>query len=265
MLQTRADGQGGGQRLAAVPLVLAQLGGRLDQRQRVAAHGVHERFGDRGSHARSASEYQRVRAAELPDGQNRDAGPGLERLAALRPHGDRGDTDVRRTAGDECDRLPRRRVEPLHIVDPEQQRLVFGGGRQQRDRGVQHARRVGVRRLLERQGPAQCPTGGRRQARVESEQRLEQRGETRPREGHLALRRGHVDRAHPGRVDGVEQRGLADSRSAHDRDRRAALRAGSGRKLVQSRQVVRTSEQRGPLPVIRGHAAMLRTEVPWFA
>ena len=263
-LQTRADGQGRGQRPAAVPLVLAQLGGRLDQRQRVAAHGVHERFGDRGSHLRSASERQRVRAVELPDGQDRDARPGLERLAALRPHGDRGDADIPRAAGDERDRLPRRRVEPLHVVDQQQQRLVFGGGRQQRDRGVQHPRVVGVRRLLERQGPMQCPTGGRREARVVFEQRLEQRGETRPREGHLALRRGHVDHAHPGRVDGVEQRGLADPRSAHDRDRRAAPLAGAGRKLVQSRQVVRTSQQRGPLPVIRGHAAMLRAEIPWF-
>ena len=255
-LQTRADGQGRGQRPAAVPLVLAQLGGRLDQRQRVAADGVHERFGDRGSHARSASERQRVRAVELPDGQDRDARPGLERLAALRPHGDRGDADIRRAAGDERDRLPRRRVEPLHIVDQQQQRLVFGGGRQQRDRGVQHPRAVGVRRLLERQGAMQRPTSGRREGRVVSEQRLEQRGETRPREGDLALRRGHVDHAHPpGRVHGVEQRGLADARSAHDRDRRAAPLMGAGRELVQSRQVVRTSQQRGPLPVIRDHAA----------
>ena len=120
-------------------------------------------------------------------------------------------------------------------------------------------------RLLERQRPAQRPAGGWRERRVVAEQRLEQRGKTRPREGHLALRRRYVDRAHPGGVDGAQQRCLADARSAHDRDRRPALRAGSGRKLVQSRQVVRTSEQRGPLPVIRGHAAMLRGELPWFA
>ena len=93
-LQPRADRQGGGQRLAAVPLGRAQLRRRLDQCQRVAADGVDERFRDHGSHARSARERQRVRAAQLPDGQDRHAGPRLERLAALRPHGDRGDADV---------------------------------------------------------------------------------------------------------------------------------------------------------------------------
>ena len=141
---------------------------------------------------------------------------------------------------------------------------MFGGGSQQLDRGVKHPRAVGHRRLLERQGLAQCLASGGREGRVVAEQWLEQRGETRPREGHLALGRGHVDRAHSGGTDRAQQRCLADARSAHDRDRRPALRAGSGRELVQSRQVVRASEQRGPLRVIRGHGAMLRGELPWF-
>ena len=79
VLETRADGQGCGQRLPAIPLVPAQLRGCLDQRQRIAADGVDERFRDRGGHARSARECQRVGAAELLDGQDRNAGPGLER------------------------------------------------------------------------------------------------------------------------------------------------------------------------------------------
>ena len=159
-LKARAHGQGRGQRLAAVPLLRAQLCGRLDQRQRVAADGVDERFRDRGCHARPARECQRVRAAELLDGQDRDAGPGLERLAALRPHGDRRDADVRRTADDERDRLPRRGVEPLHVVHSQQQRLVLGGGREKPDRRMQDPGAVGHRgRLLERQRPAQRRRG----------------------------------------------------------------------------------------------------------
>jgi hypothetical protein len=264
-LKARPHGQGRGQRLAAVPLVCAQLCGRLDQRQRVAADGVDERFRNRGRDARPARECQRVRAAELPDGQDRDAGPGLERLAALRPHGDRRYPDVRRTADDERDRLARRGVEPLHVVHAQQQRLVFGGGRQKPDGRVHDPGAVGHRgRLLERQRPAQCSAGGWREGRVVVEQRLDQRGETRPRKGHLALRRRYVDHAHPGGADGAQERCLADARDAHNRDRTPTLRAGSGRKLVQSRQVVRTSEQRGPLPLIRGHCRHATRELRCF-
>ena len=257
-LQPRAHRQDRRQTGVTVSFGRAQLLRPLDHGQRVAADRGHERLRHRGGEARPPREGQRIDAAELLERQDADPGPGLVGHAALRPHGDHPDADHDRSAGDERDRLARRRIEPLHVVDTQQQRLACPRGGQEADRRLQHRGRVGHRLLLEGERAAKHPSLGDRERGLVLAQRLEQRGETRPRKLDLALGPGHLDRAHPFGRGAAQQRGLAHPRRAHDRDRPSSARTDAADEVAETREIGDPTEKRGPLHLVGGHGLTLR-------
>jgi hypothetical protein len=134
------------------------------------------------------------------------------------PGGEDDQDGVAQPAGGEQQRLGRRPVQPVRVVDEAEQRTVGRGGGQQREGG--RADGVPGRRLPRvtrwvagggRRRQRRGMTGG--QLREEPEQRPDQLGERREREPRLELDAHRAyDRAAVGAVrEVVEQRGLADA------------------------------------------------------
>lgn len=133
LLDELAGRQRRGDRLQAAALVLAEHGGQLEQRQRVAARRGRQRVGDRRHDAvgEQRAGALAVQAAELEDLQPGGVQAGAARAGArAEQHADA--LGVQPARG-EHERLPGGGVEPLRIVDRDEQRAVLGGVAEQRE------------------------------------------------------------------------------------------------------------------------------------
>ena len=128
-------------------------------------------------------------------------------------------------AHDEVECVGGRRIEPLDVVDRDQQRLTGSQGAQR----VQEAKRdrVGLGRRALRLGPQK---GHHQRSQLRSRQanellrlnpveQIDQRGKREPRVGAARPRRQHPPAVHPGELEAdLPERGLADSRPAHENE-----------------------------------------------
>ena len=144
-LQAGARRQGIGERLAAAALGVGELCGHLPERERVARRRGDEPLTYRGRHALLAQ--QRERGVALQPAHDEDVGAWpagrIELLA--------GGQQQRRPAGPqplghEAQRVERRAVQPLGIVDDDEHGRVGGGQADQRERRREDGERVADRR-----------------------------------------------------------------------------------------------------------------------
>ena len=220
--------QRGRQRLGAGELPGGQRRRELDQRERVAAGLLEQHVADgRRDRAAGAEADQglcrvRVQAAELELAQPAGLEAPVAALARAEQHHDALGVE---SPGDEQQRVGRRRVEPLRVVDQAQDRAAL--------RQLGDERQAGGRDQEAVAGAVGEPERALQRAGLRGRQALEQvqRGTqqlVQPRERQLGLRldsarREHV---HVGRAIAhvLEQGGLADSRLSPQHERAAARR-----------------------------------------
>ena len=222
--------------------------GKLEQGERIAAGGADEVLAhDRGQ--RAVEQRSGVGGAQPGEPQlGQPMGIELPRIAVARPdeHRDRIGLQSPR---DEHERLGRRAVEPVRVVDDAQQRLRVGGRREQaQDR---HRDEEAVLDALVRQ-PEGAPQRGALHvgqlagAVEERPQQLMQ-----PGEGQLGLGLDAGAGEHPHAVRPrqrvLQQRGLADPGvAAQRRACRCASRLAASEQAVDGRALALSAQQHGP-------------------
>ena len=229
-LDARARRQRRGQRLAAGELAGVEQRGDLDQRERVAAGRRDELLGDLVGDAGGALGQQRARRLRVERG---DVHPpqagrrGVEALAVARGEDEDDALGADAPRGEE-QRLERRGVEPVDVVDDGQQRLVLGGRAEQAEHGGGDGEAVVGDGLAEGQRPLQRRGLGGRDRVDEVEQRAQQVEQAGERDVALGLVAARAQDAEVGRRrdGGVEQRALADPGLAVDDEHRALALAG---------------------------------------
>ena len=168
-------------------------------------------------------------------------------IAFARPDEDRDRIGLQ-PAGDEHERLGRRAVEPVRVVDDAQQRLRIGGRREQaQDR---HRDEEAVLHALGRQPERAPQRGGLHVGQLVGDvehrpQQLVQPGE---RQLGLGLDAGAGEHPHPvgARQRVLQQRRLADSRLAAQHEGAAARLPGRVEQAVDGRALAVSAQQHGP-------------------
>ncbi|MEZ5120709.1 MAG: hypothetical protein R2736_03880 [Solirubrobacterales bacterium] len=209
LLQAAAGRQPSGQQLRARPLRGGQLGGRLDEREGVAAERVHQRLRHPSRDAVAPGEAHRVGATELSEREPCDARPRLGRVTPDRPHRDDHDAEPLSAPGHEPDDRTRRGIEPLEVVDRHEQRR---GRREQRRHRMEHHRAVVPARRIERQRGAQSAALRVWEAVDVVEHRVQELDQPGERQVDLRLHAGGGEHGHAGRSHHrLQQRALPDA------------------------------------------------------
>ena len=192
-----------------------------------------------------------------------------DRLAAARRE-QQHDALLLQPAGDEHERLARRRVEPRRVVDRhEHGRALADRGQQAERRGVEREAVAGHRRPERERARERRPLRRRQRAQL-GHDGAEQVGEAGERELGLGLDAARAQHRHP--VGGgdrvVEQRALADPRLAADHERGARSRVRPREQLRQAGPLCIAAEQH--VAAILGFSSARRDPVrgycrPWPA
>ena len=222
-----------GQRLVARELSGRQLDRDLRERERIPLCLTNDPIGDRRRRVARTDLEQRVRGVwvEPADDEQREA------FDARRARFPRADGEQRRDplgsepARCEDERLRRRPVEPVRVVQNEDERCVGGSRPQQAQRSGGNGEAVAGHRWPERERARQrrCLRLGESDRAVED--RPQQLVERTERELGFGLHAPRGEHTHPGRAPRriLEQRALADSRLPPDHEHAAT----PGPRLVQ--------------------------------
>ena len=235
------------QRRAAGALVVAERARQLEQRERVAAGDVDQLVAhDRGQGAVE----QGPRLGVAQPGEPQLGQPvRLERarvaLARSDQHGDRVGLQP---PGDEHERLGRRAVEPVGVVDHAQQRLVVGHGREQAQHGDRDEEAVLDALGGQPEGAAQGRGLDVGELVGEVEDRPQQLVQAGERQLGLGLDAGAGEHAHPvrARQRALQQRGLADPRVAAQHEHAAARVPGRVEQAVDRRALALSAQEHAP-------------------
>nr|WP_051300628.1 hypothetical protein [Actinomadura rifamycini] len=228
-----AGGERGGEVADRAGAAVGQVGDRVGE-------GPADRVADR------VAQHPQARVlVERPQPQQGDPGEPVRDPAVVAGGEQHRDRHVLHAARRERQRVQRHLVEPLHVVDPAQQRPVPGReGEQLAQRGVERERLGAARR---------APHDGERRAVLVREplqvvrQRAQQPVQSRVRDGRLAGDAGRADRpdVRSGAARGlVEQRGPAEAGVRDDREGAAAPVAGAGEQVPDGGQLGYASVQR---------------------
>ena len=220
------------ERLAPRALAVRQQPRDLQQRERVARRRLHEPVGDRRRHAldlRGGQQLARLGLAERLDPQQlqpRHLEPGDG--GALAQRADHRDALGAEPAAGEQERLQRRLVEPLRVVDRHQHRLLLGGDGEQAQQPGRDREAIVRRGRPERQRAAQRACLDLGDVVEPVEQRRDELGQPGERDVGLGLDAAGAQHAQPGRLADrpSHQRGLADPGLAVH-EQRAALAGAS--------------------------------------
>jgi hypothetical protein len=269
-LDDRPGLEGLAQRRSTGQLVRAHHPGQLEQRERVA-RGVCREPVDDPIRDRSGSRVGE-QGARCLDGQARR----LE-LGQLRPFDEGRDRVARRekeadgvrveTAADEDERVERSCVEPVRVVDAEQQRSLLGGGRDQAQRRDGHGEAVVRDRRAERERAGEDSRLSLRQlleARQERPEELQQASEGQRCLGLDAAVPEDLDSALLGCVTRVVgERGLADPGLAVDQQCRRPPRAHPPDELVDPRTLGGTAEERHVVAIVTHRGRPLKGAIAY--
>ena len=235
------------QRVAAGQLARGQRRRQVPQGERIAGGRGGQLAGDLGGYlgARLAGEQLPgvVRAQPLQlehlDARRRE-------LRHRRPHGEHHrDPLGAQPARGEHQRLRRRRVQPVGIVDQADDGQLGRGRREQPERGGPDRQPVGRRSGRHRQRVLERLTLGLGQVGGQRQHRPEQLVERREGEPMLGLHPAHLQDGRAVRADGdpVEQRGLAHPGLAADEQRAAAAGLRGGDQAVDTVAGSRPADQ----------------------
>ena len=249
-LERRARRERTFDRRASLELVVRQQRRDLAQRERVAGGGREHAPSDVLGHRLVTARVQqllRARRRQRADLQRLDAGHELSRHRPLREqHRDAlGAEPARR----EPQRLERRLVEPLQVVDHAHDRPLLGREREQTEQrradrqprlrsGRLELQRAGQRRRLRRGQPV-----------AQAEHRPAQLGQPRERLVRLGLQPAHAQHGHVrGALERGEQQGrLADPGLPAQQERCAAALAGGVQRAPDALQLDVTTDQHLPI------------------
>ncbi len=234
-----------------------QEAGELQQRQRVAARGPQQVAGQGRREVRRVARHQDAGGGLVERGEHVLVEPGGLGVSARGARGrEERDPESGHAPGDEEQRLPRSGVDPLEVVDHDDDRRPDGGLAQQPEQRGGHREAVVRARRLEAQR-----RGERTLLRVgqQVEQRHDGRGQRpqhRERQRRLRLHAGRPqDRAAPGALGGdVGERGLADPWVAAEDQRRPAGRADGREPLVDDAELAVPADEG-----LRRHRPSLRS------
>ena len=220
------------ERFTAGPLAVGQQARDLQQRERIAGGGLHQPLGDGGCEPvglRRGQQLTRLLVGQRLDRQQlqpRDLERGHRRAVAHGP--DHRDAFGAEPAAGEQERLQRRLVEPLRVVDRNQDRLLLGRHREQAEQAGRDREPVVRRRRPERERPPQRARLHLRDVVEAVEQGCDQLGQAGERDVGLGLDPPRPQHPQPRRLADrpAHQRGLADAGLAVHQQRPAL--AGTG-------------------------------------
>ena len=248
-LDARTDGQGIRQRIAARELLAQQVRRRLQQRQRVSrGRAVQPGHDVRGHRPARCPAQQLGRVVPVESFDRELLHPGQVEVAALdRPQRhDQRDRLALQPPRDEQQRVGRRVVEPMRVVDHHQHRPVRGRRRQQPDHRRVHHQAIGRRRRPQGQRALQRPGLDRGQVAQTVEHRPQQREQRGEGQVGLGLRPRCSEDAHArvGAGGGVAQQcGFADSRLTDERERATSAVGRASDQRVQPRSFAGPTDQ----------------------
>jgi hypothetical protein len=239
-LDSRPDTKRLLQRCAAAKLCVAQRCWKLEQRERVSTRQLDEplnRVGIYGVFEQGGG----IVTFEPGKHELLDAGPFERHLLPVTRGEDQRYRIVVQPSGCEHERITRRRVQPMGVVDQYEQHLLAGPGRQQRERRGAEGKTVDRAARPESECTPNELLLRLGQLVQTTEQRTKHIGEACEGQLELALHAGRPDNGgRPGALARVlEQRRLPDAGLATDRQSAAA----GGRRLVE-----KTVDSRSLLP-----------------
>jgi hypothetical protein len=220
LLQARPDGQRLEHDPSPAELVVGQVRGQLEQRQRAAARRCHDAPGQTGVDLDVGPGGEEVESGPVGQAIDGDRGQAPEDVGG--PHAvphpeEQADAVRRQPAPDERQGGQRLLVDPLGVVDHAEQTLLggpvghLGRSGQQGEAGEPDEEAVGRTLVVEPEGRAEGRTLGSRQIVEAVEERAQQAVQARVAEVALGLDAGDPDAAQvPGGAHHVlEQAGLA--------------------------------------------------------